>query len=68
MSASFAYFVRDSMGQDFLFTIAGEGYEERFRSFARGWMRIKHDPSRRAPVGSMTIHAMPCDQYEAASS
>ena len=65
MSASFAYFVRDSMGHDFLFTIAGEDYEERFRSFARGWMRLKHDPSSNSPVGRMTVHVVPSQEYEA---
>lgn len=63
MSADFCYFVRDEVGQDFLFTVADEEYEHKFRRFVQGWMRIKHDSSKHSPVGKMKVHVMPCEEY-----
>ena len=60
MSANFAHWVQDETGDKFLFTIAGPDYADRFRYFARGWMRLRHDTSRLSPVGKMVIVIEPC--------
>lgn len=67
MSATFAHFVRDATGQDFLLTFAGEEYAPRFRRFARSWMRLRHDDhTRPQPAGAMTVHVVPSELYEPA--
>ena len=57
------FFVADEIGQEFCFTIADVSHESAFRRHAAQWMRLRHDPRKKSPVGKMRIVVMTREEY-----
>lgn len=57
------FFVTDEIGQEFCWVRADQSHETAFRKHANQWMRLRHDPRKKSPVGKMRIVIMTCEEY-----